>query len=55
MSKEDKQHNITFDIDSSSDEEIQVIKGDSIFQRKITKIKKKNVIKMPEEEPKKKE
>ena len=26
MSKEDKQHNITFDIDSSDDEEIQVIK-----------------------------
>ena len=52
MSKEDKQHNITFDIDSSDNEEIQVIKGDSIFQRKITKIKKKSIIKKPKEEPK---
>ncbi len=51
--KEDKHHNITFDIDSSDDEEIQVIKGDSIFQRKITKIKKKNIIKKPKEEGKK--
>ena len=44
MSKEDKQHNLTFDIDSSSDEEITVTEGDGIFQRNITKIKKKSIV-----------
>ena len=48
--KDEKQYELTFDIDSSSDEEITVIKGDSTFQRKIPKVKKKRIRRIPKEE-----
>ena len=40
--KDDKQHNITFDIESS-DSEIEIVTGDGLFSRIKTKIKAKKV------------
>ena len=54
MSKEDKQHNITFSIDSDS-EDSQITTGDGILSSIKGKLKEKSIVKKIKKEPKNKE